>query len=471
MTSSLRIRLGESPSSSLESKDVVADGVLVTIAPRVSEETAVIASNQIASNQDQRKHGGASTLLGRTGPGVSIVRIILLAAGLVALALALWKTAAIAPSLIQANGLPLGLAQTGAYFIAYLCEAVLIVAVTPFVAAKEAVGFAAVKLWQVATAYFSFAWDVIAAVFSFAWDLIAAVFTLLSDAAATVFSFAEEFILVPMAHFLQPGAQIVRDKAVTVAETVKDVAVWPYENVVQPAGEAVVGCVQDVFSWSYQRVLQPIGHTIGATATFVMDAVIAPSLNALAWAVAKMWQGLFWISDAILEGISRIVVYLYEHAVVPVSHGIQSVGAEIGNGLGAAASWVCGHILAPVANAVSAAASASYHYVIEPVGSGIGWLVSTLASGIASAGSTTYRFVIEPVGSEVGSLAGIVSSATARSWAAVSYVMAQTRPHATPSPPPPPPYPLINVLPPPPLINVLLGAAWSGVQAHLGGRL
>ena len=446
-----------------------SDGVLVTIAPRVSEETAVIASNQ-----DQRKHGGASTLLGRTGPGVSIVRIILLAAGLVALALALWKTAAIAPSLIQANGLPLGLAQTGAYFIAYLCEAVLIVAVTPFVAAKEAVGFAAVKLWQVATAYFSFAWDVIAAVFSFAWDLIAAVFTLLSDAAATVFSFTEEFILVPMAQFLQPGAQIVRDKAVTVAETVKDVAVWPYENVVQPAGEAVVGCVQDVFSWSYQRVLQPIGHAIGATATFVMDAVIAPSLNALAWAVAKMWQGLFWIGDAILEGISRIVVYLYEHAVVPVSHGIRLVGAEIGNGLGAAASWVCGHILAPVANAVSAAASASYHYVIEPVGSGIGWLVSTLASGIASAGSTTYRFVIEPVGSEVGSLAGIVSfvsSATARSWAAVSYVMAQTRPHATPSPPPPPPYPQPPPPPPPPLINVLLGAAWSGVQAHLGGRL
>jgi len=473
MTSSLRrqkrvsmLTGGESPSSSLESKDVVADGVLVTIAPRVSEETAVIASNQ-----DQRKHGGASTLLGRTGPGVRIVRIILLAAGLVALALALWKTAAIAPSLIQANGLPLGLAQTGAYFIAYLCEAVLIVAVTPFVAAKEAVGFAAVKLWQVATAYFSFAWDVIAAVFSFAWDLIAAVFTLLSDAAATVFSFTEEFILVPMAQFLQPGAQIVRDKAVTVAETVKDVAVWPYENVVQPAGEAVVGCVQDVFSWSYQRVLQPIGHAIGATATFVMDAVIAPSLNALAWAVAKMWQGLFWIGDAILEGISRIVVYLYEHAVVPVSHGIRLVGAEIGNGLGAAASWVCGHILAPVANAVSAAASASYHYVIEPVGSVIGWLVSTLASGIASAGSTTYRFVIEPVGSEVGSLAGIVSSATARSWAAVSYVMAQTRPHATPSPPPPPPYPQPPPPPPPPLINVLLGAAWSGVQAHLGGRL
>ena len=69
----------------------------------------------------------------------------------------------------------------------------------------------------------------------------------------------------------------------------------------------------------------------------MMDAVIAPSLNALAWAVAKMWQGLFWIGDAILEGISRIVVYLYEHAVVPVSHGIRLVGAEIGNGLGAAA--------------------------------------------------------------------------------------------------------------------------------------
>ena len=43
-----------------------------------------------------------------------------------------------------------------------------------------------------------------------------------------------------MAHFLQPGAQFVRDKAVTVAEVsrFKDVAVWPYENVVQSAGDA-----------------------------------------------------------------------------------------------------------------------------------------------------------------------------------------------------------------------------------------
>ncbi len=273
----------------------------------------------------------------------NILPKVLIAVGTITLVIALFNTATAAPALIKANGLLGGLAKTGAAFVGNLGRAFLYVVVTPFVAAYEAVRFTAIVLKDVIAAGAKLLWQGVSTVASFTWNNI----------------------LVPTAQFLKPAV----------------VFVW--ENVVVKA--AVL--LKDVVVWSFQNVIRPVAEFIAPAVKFIWDNVVVKGFEALFWTIGKAFEGTF-----------KVLGFLYENALVPVSQFIRSVAGAVGRALAPAANWVFSNVLAPVGGALAKAAVASYQYVIAPVASALGSAISTVATGIASA----WRAVAGTIGAVFG---------------------------------------------------------------------
>ena len=210
--------------------------------------------------------------------------------GTITLVIALFNTVTAAPALIKANGILGGLAKTGAAFVGNLGRAFLYVVVTPFVAAYEAVRFTAIVLKDVIAAGANLLWKGVSATASFVWNNV----------------------LVPTAQFIKPAV----------------VFVW--ENVVVKA--AIL--LKDVVVWSFQNVIRPVAEFIAPAAKFIWDNVIVKGFEALFWGVGKVFEGTF-----------RVLGFLYENALVPVSQLIRSVASAIGTALAPAANWLVSNVL------------------------------------------------------------------------------------------------------------------------------
>lgn len=197
--------------------------------------------------------------------------------------------------------------------------------------------------------------------------------------------------------YLWNNSEGFRDFWIGLWESIRDAAIWVYDNALKPAFDGIVTALRwvgEAATWLWQNAFMPAWEAIAAAVSWAWNSVIKPVLDFLSVAFRVVAAVLLTvlITPAVIafKAMAAVVTWLWTEVLKPV---FDAVGVLF--------SWLWQNIISPAIDAIvlhfrvlGAAASLLWTQYIQPALSAIGdffsWLWRTIISPIVG-------FIVETI--------------------------------------------------------------------------
>lgn len=204
------------------------------------------------------------------------------------------------------------------------------------------------------------------------------------------------------------GAITVATKVWTAAQTALDVALNanPISLIVIAIAALVAGIIYAYTHFkTFRDIVDNTWRVIAASALWAWNNVLKPTGEALvaAWGVIATSALWLWhnVLDPVFKGIAAVVSWAWNNVIYPA---FQAINAVIVNVIAPVISWLWHNVVTPAMQAISIAFQIAAA-IIRPILETIGWVITNVLAPVIS---WLWHNVVQPVFKGIGDTIGFV---------------------------------------------------------------